>query len=333
MLLEPLVSTVETIKARIAIHGSTLRQNETRTRAALIDPLLTALGWDATDPALVTPEYRVDVGWADYALAGVGNQPVAVIEAKRLGSVVENHLEQAVGYCIQQGIAYAGVTDGNHWQLYRTFEPVPLADKIVLDVSIADTPSHETALKLLLLWRPNLASGQPVAADAPIVSSPPEPAPAKASHPANILPRSTPTPSSESAQSASISVNSGWESITGVSYQKGGEKPTGIRFPDSKSIEIGRGWTDMWFQVCEWLASTGRLTENDCPIRVSSRASRYLVNRVQTHSNNKPFGQPKTTTTGLFVERQFEPKKTLEYALFLLDKFGVPGDTVELRFD
>ena len=47
MLLEPLVSTIETIKGRIATHGASLRQNETRTRAALIDPLLTALGWDS----------------------------------------------------------------------------------------------------------------------------------------------------------------------------------------------------------------------------------------------------------------------------------------------
>ena len=161
MLLEPLISTIETIKARIERHGSSLRQNETRTRAALIDPLLQALGWDTADPVLVTPEYRVDVGWADYALAGLGNQPTAVIEAKRLGSILENHLEQAVGYCIQQGIAYSGVTDGNRWQVYRTFEPVPLAEKLVLDVSIANAPTHESALKLLLavLASQRLASG------------------------------------------------------------------------------------------------------------------------------------------------------------------------------
>ena len=333
MLVDDLFGVIELLKERIATHGASLRQNETRTRAALIDPLLQALGWDTADPVLVTPEYRVDIGWADYALIGPGEKPSAVIEAKRLGTIVENHLEQAVGYCIQQGIAYAGVTDGSHWQLYRTFEPVPLAEKLVLDVSIANTPAHEAALKLLLLWRPNLASGQPVAANAPIVSAPPEPEPIQASQPENILSRSIQTLPSESAPSTPISVESGWASLANISYQKGGKKPTGIRFPDLKSIEIELGWTDMWFQVCEWLASTGKLTENDCPIRISNRASRYLVNSVQTHSNKRPFGQPKTTTTGLFVERQFEPKKTLEYARFLLAKFGLSVDAVELRFD
>ena len=44
MPLDDLVSVIETIKQRIREHGDTLRQNETRTRMALIDPLLTALG-------------------------------------------------------------------------------------------------------------------------------------------------------------------------------------------------------------------------------------------------------------------------------------------------
>lgn len=43
MLLEPLVSVIEIIKARIEDHGPSLRENETRTRMALIDPLLQAL--------------------------------------------------------------------------------------------------------------------------------------------------------------------------------------------------------------------------------------------------------------------------------------------------
>lgn len=41
-----------------------------RTRMALIDPLLSALGWTLSDPKEVIPEYKVDGGWADYALGG-----------------------------------------------------------------------------------------------------------------------------------------------------------------------------------------------------------------------------------------------------------------------
>ena len=68
MLLDDLVGVIETIKERIATHGDSLRTSETRTRMALIDPLLQSLGWDTSDPAMVAPEYSAGNGRADYAL-------------------------------------------------------------------------------------------------------------------------------------------------------------------------------------------------------------------------------------------------------------------------
>ena len=50
MPLDDLVKVIETLQQRIRDHGDSLRQNEIRTRVALIDPLLTALGWDVADP-------------------------------------------------------------------------------------------------------------------------------------------------------------------------------------------------------------------------------------------------------------------------------------------
>ena len=63
MLLDDLVKVIETLKERIATHGATLRENETRTRMALIDPLLQALGWDTSEPAVVLPEYDVSISF------------------------------------------------------------------------------------------------------------------------------------------------------------------------------------------------------------------------------------------------------------------------------
>jgi len=44
MLLDELLEVIETLKKRINDHGSILRENEIRTRMALIDPLLQVLG-------------------------------------------------------------------------------------------------------------------------------------------------------------------------------------------------------------------------------------------------------------------------------------------------
>ena len=113
MLLEPLVSVIETLKERIAVHGASLRENETRlaARAEAFSGWLRVRGcWLWIRPERVflprawvrkfdttasdchrsplrmqsraecnSPEYRVGVGWADYALRSVGNKPAAVI--------------------------------------------------------------------------------------------------------------------------------------------------------------------------------------------------------------------------------------------------------------
>ena len=50
MLLDELITVIETLKQRITDHGAILQDNETRTRMALIDPLLHVLGWDTTGP-------------------------------------------------------------------------------------------------------------------------------------------------------------------------------------------------------------------------------------------------------------------------------------------
>lgn len=325
-LLEPLISVIETIKERISAHGPSLRQNETRTRAALIDPLLQALGWDSTDPALVTPEYRVDVGWADYALLREGAQPVAVIEAKKLGSVVENHLEQAVGYCIQQGIAYAGVTDGNRWQLYRTFEPVPLADKLVLDVSIADTPSHETALKLLLLWKPNLASGQPVATNEPVFwsdsandppAAPPSQAPIPVSSLTDPLPAENPLPRPGE-----------WVLLTAVKPGKGHKHPTSIRFSHGEARPTG-SWGHVLAETAEWLVKSGDLRAVDCPIPGLAG----FVNSSPIGPRGGQYANHLAVTGGLYVRANLYNFDIIANSCKLLSHFGLNPETVELQFD
>ena len=52
-----LVRVIETLQRRIRSDRATIRGSEIRTRTALIDPLLYALGWDAANPALVVPDY------------------------------------------------------------------------------------------------------------------------------------------------------------------------------------------------------------------------------------------------------------------------------------
>ena len=63
-----------------------------------VDPLMHALGWDVSDPGVVTPEYKVSEGWADYALLRPDGRPAATVEAKKLGETVAAHRMQMLNY-------------------------------------------------------------------------------------------------------------------------------------------------------------------------------------------------------------------------------------------
>lgn len=162
-MLDDLVKCLETLQERMVIHAESLQANEWRTRTQLIDPLLCALGWEVTDPTLVTPEFNVGGGRsrADYALLqppDVDDRPLAVLEAKALADqLTDEHRMQMLNYANATGIEFAGLTNGDCWELYKVFERGSLDERRILDVSIANTLAHQLAVQLLLLWRPVLS--------------------------------------------------------------------------------------------------------------------------------------------------------------------------------
>ena len=162
-MLDDLVEVIEALKGRMATYRADLQANETRTRTALIDPILRVLGWDVSDPALVTPEYNVGSRRPDYALLKDNASPCALfLEAKKLGEPLVNHQEQMVRDANMAGVPYAGLTDGDHWEVYTVFEAKPIAQRRILSVALHATTAHESALQLLMLWRPNISSTRPV---------------------------------------------------------------------------------------------------------------------------------------------------------------------------
>ena len=163
--LDALMRVIETLKQRIEHHGGAIGSNEIRTRTALVDPLLNALGWDTTDPAMVIPEYAAGGGVADYALLKVmpdENAPViAFIEAKRLHEPLESHRAQMLTYANMSGVKYAGLTNGDRWELYEVFKEAPLHERRIVDVSLLHEPAIDCAVQLLPLKWPSPGAGNP----------------------------------------------------------------------------------------------------------------------------------------------------------------------------
>ena len=319
MLLDELVGVIETLKQRIRTHGATLRANEIRTRVALIDPLLVALGWDVSDPALVTPEYTVGEGRADYALHGSESIPAAMVEAKRLGHALnDDERMQMLNYANARGVRYAAVTDGDVWEFYEVFKQAPLEDRRLLNLRIANTPAHELALRLLLLWRPNLASGQPVEATEPILTVDPPISPN--SHQPVVATAQLPT---------ATPVEPGWERLSTVNPKAGDPYPTAIRFPDGVDHQV-TSWRQLVHHAVDWLWLQGRLKESDVPVPSSTK--RYIVNIIPYHQEGNRFGAEMPVSGTPFVyEGNISSRASVSNAKKLLAYCGVDAAGIILK--
>lgn len=143
---------LDTVRERIARHQ---RESigEQDTKAALIVPVLRALGWDVEDLEDVKLEYRRRPADnpVDYALFLL-RSPRLFIEAKSLGSRIDDGkwASQILAYATVAGVEWVALTDGNEWRIYNSHATVPVEQKLFRVVRIADTDDlAEQTLRLL----------------------------------------------------------------------------------------------------------------------------------------------------------------------------------------
>ena len=305
MLLDDLIEVIETLKGRIADHGPTLSVSETRTRVALIDPLLQVLGWDTTDPSIVVQEYDVNGRKADYVLLCQNSLPAATLEAKKLGEPLESHLKQMICNANRVGVKFAGISDGDQWELYEVLPHDALDEGRILSLRISATPPNLCALKLLHLWRPNLASGQVESAGEPVAA-----------------------PSSEVDPVTPVSKAIDWVPLSKFVAKKKSNRPELIRFPDGSEHRL-QAWYDLVLQTVAWLCSKGILESGDTT--EFSTVERHWLHTKAVHPSGKPFFNPKPIAgTDLIVETNLNRFESTRRAKVLMSRCGQDLSRVHL---
>jgi hypothetical protein len=159
-----LEQTLETVAKRVrsllAKNGHVAEEN---TKAALIDPILQALGWEIHDPDEVHREYRHKSRGnpVDYASLIAGT-PEMFLEAKPLDANLREYKwrSQVVNYANAAGVDWCVLTDGNFWQVYKSNAKGDLDRKLFLETWL-HSPEGRTApfapvYVLSLLCRENL---------------------------------------------------------------------------------------------------------------------------------------------------------------------------------
>ena len=310
-VLDDLVQTIEMLRARVSKYAPDLSKNEIRTRAVLIDPMLKVLGWDAADPALVTVEYEVPPGRADYGLRrGLDNPPVILVEAKRLNEPLDTHVGQLLNYALVRGVRYGCLTDGNIWEVYDVFKQVPLEERKILSLAISDGEPAKVALAMLGLWRRSLQDGSFEQAAEPLVDveRPPAPPP--------VVP---PPPPLE------------WTPLV-VNFESTGKPaPTAIKLPDGEERPTAY-WVSVLKETALWLHRTRVLTQGNCKIKTGPK--RYLLSLDGKHQGGERFKSPiPLEDTGITLEGHFSARDIVRHTKDLMEHFGKDPSQVYLKFE
>lgn len=320
MLLQSLVDTIELLKERLTKHEALLRSNEIRARMALIDPMLAALGWDPADPSQVVPEFEIVGSRADYALLDAKGEPVALLEAKKFGESLAGHLNQMLTYGNRSATPYAGLTDGDHWELYSVFEQKPIDDRRILNVSIARDPVDKIALEMLVLWRRHMSSGKIKPVRNPILAEPqPFYSPSGVDKPARAQPGGPPSNPPGA---------SGWTRLVDLDVATRTLPPKTLKMPDGKKYSL-KTWKNILLSTIEWLYENGSINETNMQFQVTK--GQYLINNIAQHPTGKNFrGTHQIAGIHLYVETNLSAKGIVKYTKAALQHFGQAPEDVYL---
>jgi hypothetical protein len=139
--LRKLSDTLIQIQDSARLYQKTLKKNEAATRAVLIDPVLRSLGWDTANTSMVEVEKTIDNVRADYALFDSNNIPRIIVEAKSLGTELnQRSLAMAlVNYAFSFSLNDVFLTDGIIWEHFDNFQPGNVLPSKTLNLAI-DNP-------------------------------------------------------------------------------------------------------------------------------------------------------------------------------------------------
>ncbi len=137
--------------------------NEANTKALLIEPLLSALGWDTTNLDHVLRDWPVHNNSSiDYALR-IGDENVMFVEVRGVNDNLddESFTTRAVERVNDEGVLWCVTTNGLIYRVYRSDELVPTDEKLSFEVDLSKVAvgSPSDCANLPLLSRESLADG------------------------------------------------------------------------------------------------------------------------------------------------------------------------------
>jgi hypothetical protein len=148
-------AAVEVIRKRIQqVRERKELIGEQNTKAALIDPLLSAMGWELQEIDEVRREYRrkPQDNPVDYALF-LNRTECLLIEAKSLEKDLGDRkwISQNISYAAVVGVKWCVLTNGDEYRIYNSHAEVDVDEKLFRKVRISDSEPRFIIDTLVLL--------------------------------------------------------------------------------------------------------------------------------------------------------------------------------------
>jgi hypothetical protein len=310
---------------KLAVHNGyeqQLKKNEKQTRAALIDPVLISLGWDIADPQQVEHEKQItttkDIVIIDYYLKS--EFPI-IVEAKKLGGDLDDHLVQIADYSRRTGIKSIFLTDGVIWQHHINSDAAlnnqnsnlnfNMAKRINLsEIDDNDLPKEAAAYFVehldaaLFLKHPkqpdvnelknNIATLE-LAIRGIEARLPPQPDP-----PQYITP---PPP---------------WCILNETNWDPRNKRPQQLWLPGKVAIDV-RGWSQVLTETCRYCLETNPDLVNPLPIldRVGKTLNLIGVERPANAYSTIMLGEQE-----LYVNTNYDANNAIKNAVYMLEKLS-----------
>lgn len=288
-----LTEVLQTVKDSAETFAPQLQGNEAATRAALIDPVLRALGWDIANPARVLIEKTQTVHGqslrVDYALLVDGEIGV-IIEAKKLGGSIKEHFLQLVTYSFGLHVGSLFISDGLCWQHYVNLthnNTLPTKEFNLAKDSLPQTAAYLVQHLDSALIAPETPQIDELSERVEELEQqierlkqsltfqhdPAKPNLTPASTPADIC--VPPTPAKESSLA--------WSPVDPDTHNYSKTKTTHLQLPD-RSEQTCTNWAQVLVECCRFALTTAPELQHQLPIPSKSGGTIMLV------SADKPAG-------------------------------------------
>ena len=166
-MAETIAQAVEQIMNTVSLRSL----DESATKQGVVLRLLSLAGWSTFDVSEIVPEYTIRNRRVDFALRP-GSANAMFIEVKRPSENLENHQQQLLDYCFQEGVKLAALTNGRTWWLYLPLQPGSWEQRRFLTIDLeSQGPGIVEQRFMEYLSQDNVISGRAVSDAEDLVQS------------------------------------------------------------------------------------------------------------------------------------------------------------------